>query len=354
MSLQESLKNLFDSALSGGIFPGYSAAIVTSSGIVTFFGGNHTYDKMSLPVVESTLYDVASLTKIVGPMSVMMHLVDTGMVGLDDKVSTYLSSFSHDTYKSEATIRNLLTYTLEYNLPNGAKSLMTKVMPDELALRMIELPLKSMPGTSYMYSNITAFLLTQIIEKITKKNFYSLVQEEIFDTFSMSTSTFFPTEEQKLLIPPTEVTEDRGVVQGFVHDESTHHLQSGDISSGAAGLFTTASDIAKFISRTLFFNNVEAQYFSKEMMQNFTTNQFASLLPTVTPLGWGDGNNELISLYPERFVVKGGFTGCFIIGDLKNKVGVVILSNSTYPIRPKDRKEFNKIKQKIIDLLSNK
>ena len=99
----------------------------------------------------------------------------------------------------------------------------------------------------------------------------------------MTTSAFFPSEESKQHIPPTEITEDRGVVQGSVHDESTHYFQSGGVSSGASGLFATAKDIAKFVSGSLSFAPDKLLFFSKEMARNFTTNQFPLLLPTITP-----------------------------------------------------------------------
>lgn len=351
MSSKEYLKNLFDSAVEDHVFPGYSAAIVTSSEILTFWGGTHTYDKGSLPVHESTLYDVASLTKIVGPMTVMMRLVDSGEISLDDKISKYLPSFSNDPYKSLTTIRHLLTYTIDYDLPEGAKSFMKNTSPKELAIRMMELPFKSFPAKTYIYTNITAFLLTQLIEQITNKNFYDLVKERVFIPCNMSTATFFPNEDEKTLIPPTENIDERGLVQGFVHDEMTFYLQSGGISCGAAGLFASAKDMANFFSTALTFTPNKKPLFSNEMLRNFTSNQFDSLLPTITPLGWGDLNNDLISTHSKYFVVKGGFTGCFMIVDIKNKLGVVLLSNAIYPMRPKDRAAFNQLKTKIFNLL---
>lgn len=350
MSLQERLKEIFDSALNESTFPGYSAAIVTPSEIVTFFGGNHTYDEMSPPITKDTLYDVASLTKIVGPMALLMQLVDDGTVSLDDKVTTYLPEVSSGIYKEDVTIRNLLTYTLEYVLPAGDKKAVHQEMsPEELATNTFKLSLKSPPGTSYFYSNITAFLITQLVEKVTNRNFYELVQEAVLKPCNMVGSTFFPDEGMKQEIPPTEVTDDRGIVQGFVHDESTYYFRTKNISSGAAGLFSTAHDIASFMSHALSFTN-DVPLFSQTLQKEFVTNQFPTV-PQLTPLGWGDSNNEYIAEYRDRFVVKSGFTGCFIIGDVRSKIGVVILSNSTYPIRPKDRTAFNQIKKEIIALL---
>lgn len=354
MISKERIQHLLDKAIEAHVFPGYAAAVVTPQESLFFTGGKHTYDDSSLKVTEDTLYDVASLTKILGPMSVMMLLVGSDKVHLDDPIGVYLPEFVTDTYKKEATIRHLLTYTLDYDLPGGAKSLMKEISPDELVARMIQLPLKCAPGTSYMYSNITAFILTKVIEKITGEILYDTVSRDIFSPLEMSTATFFPDKNMWQQIPPTEITEDRGVVQGFVHDESTYHLQSGNKSSGAAGLFASVKDVAKFLSMVVAGGSIHGErFFSPTIVNAWTENQFPDLLPTLTPLGWGDFNNEFIDPEHGKCVVKGGFTGCFMAYNLENAVGFVILSNTTYPVRPKDRAQFNVIKKEILNLLTN-
>lgn len=348
MNTPDIFHQLLKEALSTKVFPGYAAALVTPTEIKTFTGGNFTYENLSKEVTATTLYDVASLTKIIAPMALAMKMIDENQLHIDDLVGKYLPEFLTDEYKSKATIRNLLTYTLDYDIPLGAKSLMKKLTPEELSTRMLTLPLKCPPGTSYLYSNITAFILTQLIEKATGENFYTLVKREIFAPLGMSSSTFTPDTLSFPEIPPTEINEDRGLVQGFVHDESTHHLQSGNISSGAAGLFASITDVAKFLQMVVTQNN---SFYSGEMRKNWTTDQFPNLLPTYTPLGWGDTNNEMIKDYPDRFVVKGGFTGCFMIGDVKNEIGLIVLSNLTYPVRPKERPGFTKLKEEMVKLL---
>jgi CubicO group peptidase (beta-lactamase class C family) len=213
-----------------------------------FFGGHLTYERNSPSVTEDTLYDVASLTKIIAPMTVLMRLIDRGIVNADEKVGKYLPDFVTDCVKGEVTILHLLTYTIDYDIPGGARSQMKSLSPKELAQRMIEIPLKVPPGTSYCYSNITAFIVTQLIEKVTGKDFYNVVEDEVFVPLAMRTATFTPPKELWSLIPPTEITNDRGIVQGFVHDESSCHLHQGGIRSGAAGLFASAKDVAHFLS----------------------------------------------------------------------------------------------------------
>jgi CubicO group peptidase (beta-lactamase class C family) len=354
MTLHENLNELLKESLSTKTFPGYAGAIVTPTEIKTLVGGKHTYEAGSAEVTDTTLYDVASITKIIGPMSVAMKMIDSGRLSLDDTVGKYIPEFITDENKAKATIRHLLTYTLDYDVPYGAKSLMNELSPEELRLRMFELPLKSAPGTSYLYSNITAFILTQVIERATEENFYTLVNQEIFAPLGMATATFSPGKELWPQIPPTEITDTRGTVQGFVHDESSNHLQSGNISTGAAGLFASVTDVAHFLQMVISKDGEGRTFFSDTIRKSWVTNQFPSLLPTLSPLGWGDTNNEMLVDYPSRFVVKGGFTGCFMIGDVENNIGIVVLSNLTYPVRPKERPGFTKLKEEIVKLLTDK
>lgn len=353
MDIDKSLQKILDEALSLKTFPGYAAAIVTTQRMQTFVGGRFTYDKNSLQIEPSTVYDIASLTKIIGPMSVAMKLIDSGDLQMNDPVWKYIPEFNSDEQKTKVTILHLLTYTLEYDIPYGAKFLIEKLTPEELRLRMLRLPLKVAPGSSYLYSNITTFILTQLIENVTGTNFYNVAKEKILVPLAMKTATFTPKKTSWFSIPPTEITDSRGIVQGFVHDELSHHLHSGNIRSGAAGLFASVLDVAHFLQMVISGNNNHATFFSDAIRNKWTTNQFPDLLPTQTPLGWGDTNNDLIKNYPHRFVVKGGFTGCFMIGDLKNNIGVVVLSNLIYPVRKKERPGFIKLKKEILELILN-
>jgi CubicO group peptidase (beta-lactamase class C family) len=358
MSSYRQLAELCESARKAKLFPSYSCAIISPKGVEIFCGGNLTYEENALAVTEDTLYDVASLTKVIGPMAVLMRLIDRGIVKMEDKVGTYLPDFMNDPTKDDVTILHLLTYTIDYELPKWAKSYMQSLLPSVLAQRTLQLPLKAPPGTSYLYTNITAFIAAQLIEKITGKDFYQVVEDEVFVPLSMRTATFTPPKELWSHIPPTEITVDRGVVQGFVHDESTYHLNSGGIQSGAAGLFASAKDVAHFLRMAVTGGESEGEkngvpYFSESMRENWTVNHFPQLLPVLTPMGWGDVNNDMIKKYPGRFILKAGFTGCFMIGDMKNKTGVLLLSNLTYPTRPLERPLFTQLKNTMLEMLLN-
>ncbi|MFM2340043.1 MAG: hypothetical protein RLZZ360_679 [Candidatus Parcubacteria bacterium] len=346
------IDSLLDQAVAKNVFPGCNFAIVSAGSVAYKSFGNFTYETNAPRVTIDTIYDCASLTKIVGPMAVAMQLVDEGVLSLDEPVGKYLPEFVSEPQKAHATIGHLMTYTLDYDIPGGSKSLLGTLSPDQVAKNAIIYPLKHAPGINYMYSNITAFVLTQVIERAIGQNFYELVQERIFNPLLMHTATFNPSKEQMNTIQPTELTPERGLVQGTVHDEFTDRTTAGNISNGAAGLFASIKDIASFLQMTIESGKTSTKtFFSDHMVKAWTEEQFPNLLPILTPLGWGDQNNALLEKYHRQMVVKSGFTGCFMAGDLLNKKGFALLSNRTYPVRPMNATAFGEVKEKLMEVV---
>lgn len=348
------LRKLLTKAYSEKVFPGCSFALVTKNGIETIQLGNLTYDPASPQVTENTIYDIASLTKVIAPLSVAQILIDNGTLALTDRVSVYIPEFSNDKNKEGALLSHLLTYTLMYDLPCGTRSLMTPdTTPGQLAERLTALHLTDLPGTRYLYSNITAFLLTQVIERVTARSLAELVSEKVLTPLGMHSTTFSPSRFDIETIAPTEITRVRGVVRGFVHDESTHFLQSGGITSGAAGLFAPVSDIAQFIQMTLnkgVCNN--QRIFSENAVSAWKTDHFPNLLPIHTPLCWSDDFTVAPETHRPHIISKGGFTGCFMMANLEREIGLVLLSNSTYPERREGSVDFKKLKEELTEILS--
>jgi len=338
-------RSLLLEAINLRVFPGCAVVLIDGDDIFRASFGNFTYDAESPKVTTKTIYDVASLTKIVAPMALAMMLVDEGVLDLTEKVGTYLPEFVNHPEKADVLLAHVVTYTLDYDIPGGSKSLMGQLSPAQIVLKTLQLPLKAAPGTQYMYSNITPFILTQIIERVTGKRFEQLVTERVLDPLNMETAAFVPPKELLESIPPTEITADRGEVRGFVHDEFTYQTTLGGISNGAAGLFASIHDMQKFLQMTL---SKGGSLFSKEMVSLWTQDYYPELLPVHTPIGWGDLNNLLIDKFHREIVVKSGFTGCFMAADLKYKKGFVILSNRIYPTRPKDATAFSTLKEKLM------
>jgi CubicO group peptidase (beta-lactamase class C family) len=348
----ERLTERLERARRDKIFPGYACASIDNGIVQTGAGGSFTYDAHAQLVQTDTLYDVASLTKIIGPMTVAMMLVDDGLLKLDDKIGDYIPAYKDDIYKRDVTLLHALTYTLEYDVPAGSKALMADLLGDRVAVDILARPLRCAPGTSYLYSNITAFLVTQIIERVTGQSFYDVWQTRVATPLQMPTATFTPTTELIHLIPPTEITPDRGLVQGFVHDEFTDRLRLAGIATGAAGLFASVYDLVPFLQMALGGGVYQGtRLVSEAVVSRWTNNQFPALLPVSTPLGWGDQNNELIAKSEDKLVVKSGFTGCLIVANLTKKQGLIWLSNRTYPVRPDDRGPLQELKQDLVEMV---
>ncbi len=341
------IEEVLNKAVKERIFPGCSFAYISGGNTEVVNVGNFTYEKDSEKVDDNTIYDIASLTKVIAPMSIAMILIDEGKLDPNDLISKYLPEFSNTPEKEKAKIIHLLAYTLDYDVSGGSKSIVLEMSPQEIKKRVIEQPIKYSPGELYMYSNLTAFLLSQIIEKIVGKSLEDIFHQKISGPLDMKTSTFSP---DKKLTPPTEITKERGEVRGFVHDEFSNRLQSDNILTGAAGIFSTAEDVGKFI-KNILNKNKEDRIFSDKIISLWTKDHFPNLLPIHTPLCWGDFNNKFLDEYHREIVVKGGFTGCFMAIDLKNKKGFVLLSNRTYPKRPDNSSNFGKVKDYLMKVI---
>lgn len=333
------------------LFPGCSFVYLDSQEEIIQAFGRFTNDEESSAITPDTLYDSASITKIVATMTLALVLLDEGVLSLDDKVGKYLPEYRVSEYKQMATILHLMTYTLDYDIPVGAKERLPQLTAQQIANDVLSNSLIGVPGKSYRYTNITAFLLTQVIEKATGRKFDDLVQEKVFDPLQMCTATFCPRNDQALSIPPTEVTVERGEVRGFVHDEFTYYTRRGGVSNGAAGLFVSIRDLKKFLQMTIGLGVFEGRRLvSNDLVKKWTEDVFPELLPTHTPLSWGDLNNSLIDSYHREIVVKGGFTGCFMLADLRERRAYALLSNRTYPTRPTDSTSFAKLKKDLTDI----
>ena len=350
----ELIRDRLQEGVQARIFPGCSLALIDHEQVTILTTGSFTYDTTSPPVTPATIYDTASITKIVTTMTLAMQLLDEGVLSLSDTVGNYLPEFANSPDKKKATIAHLMTYTINYYIPEGAKAALPYTAASEVLNDVITAPVKETPGSSYMYTNITAFLLTQIIERATGKNFETLVQDRVFTPLGMATAILSPTPDQYPMIPPSELTTERGEVRGFVHDEFTYYMRKGGVSNGAAGLFASVLDLVPFLQMTLHGGIYQGKrLLSDDIVSRWTKDYFPQLLPTHTPVGWGDSpNNQFIDMYVDhKIVVKGGFTGCLMYGDLTQNRGLILLSNRTYPKRPDDPTAFSTFKRDVVKII---
>ena len=354
------IKERVERGIAAREFPGCVVGVVSRDGERAVYPFGHlTYDTNAVAVNEDTIYDLASVTKAIPGAALMMHLLDEGKIHLDDRLVQYVPDFGNLPGKDKVTLRHLLSYTLDLDVP-PMSSLRSRA-GKEIREIIISAPLKSPPGSRYAYTNSTAFFFHLIIEQVVGKKIDQLAEELFFTPLGMTRTTFFPLKKFTLeQIAPTEVLDWRGgEVRGVVHDESTFALQEGDIIPAVAGLFSTAPDLLNFAEMLLDHGAVRWRtILSREIIEEITSRPLESgkSLPN---LGWERGEewmgDERLNIFGKR-----GFTGTAVMvhplawpeplspcrsrrrsagqrggGPLQGKA-IVILSNATYPTRPLD------------------
>jgi CubicO group peptidase (beta-lactamase class C family) len=293
-----------------GAFPGAVLAVGYRGAVALRAVGRYG-EEDPRPVSDSTVYDLASLTKVVGLTTATMLLVSEGKLALDEPVQSYLPSFQ-GAGKDQVTVRHLLTHTS--GLPAWDTLYLKADTPDEAVEIVMRTALESAPGEHYVYSDLGAITLTKVVET---------VAGESLDT----------------LLAPTERDPWRGrLVHGEVHDENAFRL--GGVS-GHAGLFSNAPDLARFAgwlldARTGRVEEAVDPYLPSDVVREFTTKQ-AGPEGSTRALGWdtpspGGRSSAGTLLSPSSFGHT-GFTGTSIWIDPERDLFIILLTNRVHPTR---------------------
>ena len=337
---------LLEQAVYDRVFPGCAFAVIAianteppeqSAHVVGHAVGRFTYEPHSLPVEADTIFDLASLTKVLATTAAVMRLYDRGELALDVPLAEWLPEFAasdaSDTRRSLITPRMLLDHSS--GLPGYAR--LFESANDRLAMidACLHQPLTADPGTRAEYSDIGFMILGHLIETITGERLDAFCQREIFTPLGMSTTGFCPEKAMRGSIPPTE--DDRSfrhrVIQGEVHDENASVM--GGVA-GHAGLFSNAADTLRF-ARCILANGVTAtgvQLFSAQTVALFATR--AQQPPgTSRALGWDTPSTPSASgtLFSAHSIGHLGFTGTSLWIDLDAGIAVSLLTNRTWPDR---------------------
>ncbi len=330
-----SLDSLISSAIRDSVFPGAQLLVGKNGHVIydkTF--GRFRYDINSERVSKNTLYDLASLTKVVATTSAAMLLYDKGKLRLKDKVTKFLPEFNNHG-KSSITIENLLLHNS--GLPAGRRFYLKSRTKKEVINRIMKMKLLSKPGEKYRYSDIGMVVLQQVIEKITGTSLDKFITENLFSKIGMNRTMFNPPDSLKQECAPTEVDTywRMKTVQGEVHDETASLLNG---VSGNAGLFSTAEDLARFAQLLLDKGKYAGeQIFKPETVELFTHKHSES----GRAYGWDTNSPKGYTSAGKLFSLDSfghtGFTGTSIWIDRKRNLFVILLSNRVYPTR-KNRK----------------
>ncbi|HVZ78577.1 MAG TPA: serine hydrolase [Gemmatimonadaceae bacterium] len=321
--------HVVERGISAGGYPG-AAVVVGRKGFAVMEQGYGRIDwsAQSAPVVaERTIYDLASLTKVIGTTTAIMVLYDEGKVGLDDPVSKFVPEFTGGG-KENVTVRMLLEH--RSGLPAGRELWRTAHSPAEARAQVIATPLGCAPGRCYEYSDLGADMLGFIVEAASGMPLDQFLNDRVFRPLGMTDTFFKPADSLRDRIAPTEVSPPRGYpLQGEVHDENAYAL--GGVA-GHAGLFSTASDLSVFAQMML--NGGE--YNGVRIVADSTVKLFtARVAGTKRALGWdtctGEGGcGEYLS---DRAYGHTGFTGTSIWIDPEREMFVVLLTNRVHEAR---------------------
>ena len=331
------LDTLIRNAIDSTAFPGAALAIGRGGVIAKLQAyGHFTYDE-ERPVTTTSLFDLASLTKVIATTTAAMQLFDAGRLQLDTPVAHYLPRF-RQSGKEGVTIRHLLTHTsglIPYRRFYETGTVVREALIDSVLAESLEYE----PGTEMRYSDFSMIALMLVIERITGQPFDEYAEEHIFEPLGMHDTGFMSSGSPNPDVVPTEHdrTFRRRLVQGEVHDETAWIL--GGVS-GHAGLFSTAEDLAKFAHMLLEEGRVDGKPFiSPETLRLFTTVQDPSL--STRALGWDTKRPEGYSSAGEGSGPSSfghtGFTGTSFWVDPDTDLFVILLTNRVYPTRENRR-----------------
>lgn len=307
--------------LAAGGFPGAAVVVGRDGAIVWEKGYGSTDWGFGMPPVDarSTMYDVASLTKVVATSAAAMVLYDRGKLALDAPVGRYLPEFRRGD-KARVTVRDLLTH--RSGLPAG-RDLRSARNAHEARQLILETPLEVPPGTRSQYSDVGADVLGFVIEAITGERLDRFVSRTIYRPLGMRNTMFLPGRERRSKIAPTENHPPRGYpLRGEVHDEAAYKL--GGVA-GHAGLFATASDLAVFAQMMLD----GGAYNGVRIVSDTTVARFTERNPGARALGWemcigGGGCGGYLG---PRAYGHTGYTGTSMWIDPDRRLFVIVLTN---------------------------
>ncbi|MBI2618611.1 MAG: serine hydrolase [Ignavibacteriales bacterium] len=321
------------SAIKDSAFPG-AQLLVARKGIIALNKsyGSYDYTPYSKRVDNSSLYDLASVTKVIATTSAVMRLLDEGRIRLDDRVTKYIPAFGANG-KEHITLYNLLVHNSGlpawrrfYDFCSTPQCVVDSVYTSGLVYRT---------GDSTVYSDLGLITMGKIIERVSGTGLDRYVDSVFFKPLGMSKTMYNPPDSLRPLAVPTEVDthwqKTNAPVKGRVHDENAATL--GGVS-GHAGLFSNASDLAVFLRMLMNGGAYKGRrYLNEETIRKFTTRQSQS---SSRGIGWdmrSEGRSFSGALTSMRTFLHTGFTGTSVVCDPEKDLIVIFLTNRVYPTR---------------------
>ena len=306
------------------ISPAVSLAVITKTDSFMTYGGYKQITPEKIENEANTIYDLASISKVLVTTTLILKLMEEGLLSLKKKVKDILPKFNYP----DITIKHLITHTAGFPADLANYKKMSK---EEMIDAIYHVPLEYETGTKVVYSDLGFILLGLVITSI-KGSLETYAQEVLFTPLKMKDTGYNPSSELMSRIASTEVSEERGHICGSVHDGKAFKLEG---VSGHAGVFSTINDISNFVKMLL----QDGVFEGKQILHSATIALMTTLqtegLNEKRGLGWilSDPNYPLGDYASARTIFHTGFTGSSILIDFEKGVGVVTLSNRVHPSR---------------------
>ncbi len=352
------VREVLHRAVSDKAFPG-AAAMVLRHGRVVFHEavGRLSYDLGAADVELDTLYDIASLTKVVVTTTLCMLLEERGLLDLNAPVQRYLPEFAGPA-KAGITVLDLLSHTsgilwwTDLYKRHGERTVPTERSRVGYLSEIFGMPLNTEPRSSVEYSDLGILLLGEILERTTGRTLDELAQGEIFRPLSMRSTTYRPTAAPASLplsrIAPTEMDPEwRGrLVWGEVHDENAAGL--GGIAPHA-GVFSTASDLGRFLQMLMNGGHLDGVRLLKQSTIRRYTQRTNVVEASSRAIGWDtpSGRSSAGDYFAAGSFGHTGFTGTSLWVDAVREVAVVLLTNRVHPTR--DNRKISAVRRELHD-----
>jgi len=329
--------DVMERAVRDAAFPGGVLAVGYRGKLAVHVFGKLSYDRGAAPVAPDTIYDLASLTKVIVTTTLTARLTETRAgagLQLDAPIDRYLPEWAkgpQPEWRHQVTVRQLLTHTS--GLPPHRDYFLTCKSKREVLEKIFAEPLETQPGSKEAYSDLGVILLAEIVERLTGKPLNILAAEQIFRPLGMSDAMFLPPKKLLSRIAPTEDDKSlrKRLVRGEVHDENAYVM--GGVA-GHAGLFGTAGDLAAFC-QMLLDGGIYAHH---RILRRGTIAEFAApqaISGNLRALGWAvptenSSSGHFFSLHSFGHL---GFTGTSIWIDPDKQLFVILLTNRVNPTR---------------------
>ncbi|MBD3274630.1 MAG: serine hydrolase [Candidatus Marinimicrobia bacterium] len=349
----DSLFTLIEEGIQDSVAPGMAVYIARDGEVLLSEGfGNFTYDPTSPRVDSKTIFDMASITKVMATTPLAMKLYEQNVLNLHEPVWHYIPGFRGG-MKDSVDIYNLLTHSsgfppyIRFWNVTGARGDYMSVFFNKIKFwestdyvsevmgMIINEELVYTPGDSTLYSDLGIILMGSILEKIRNTPLETLVEDEIYEPLGMHDTRYIPEKKFWDEIVPTEydIYYRKRQIQGEVHDENSALL--GGVA-GHAGLFSTAEDMGRYAQMLLSNGYYDGVKFLKQStIDRFTAEQNITESST-RAIGW-DTVSDSLSLFGDYFSDEAfchtGYTGTSMIIDPEYNTIVILLTNRVYPTR---------------------